>query len=159
MLCLILFLSLSLLYISFVLFSSLLFSSLTLIFVYLLFSILYIHKIHPMDLDPSKLVFTTEQKANFNEYVASTRIRAARNISGFSLPAGASEEDRAGVENVLQEAFLGLEGELAGKYHELGGLTDPQRDFLLERGFLFQIPTAKNLLTGAGAARSWPDNR
>jgi len=29
----------------------------------------------------------------------------------------------------------------------------------LERGFLFQIPSARNLLTGAGAARSWPDNR
>ena len=56
---------------------------------------------------------------------------------------------------VLQQAFGGLEGELAGKYYELGGLTDEQRDFLLERGFLFQIPTAKNLLTGAGAARSW----
>ena len=105
------------------------------------------------------MIFTAQQKANFNEYVASTRIRASRNISGFSLPAGASKEDRAEVENVLREAFLGLEGELAGKYYELGGLTDPQRDFLLDRGFLFQIPTAKNLLTGAGAARSWPDNR
>ena len=63
------------------------------------------------------------------------------------------------MENVLLEAFLGLEGELEGKYYKLGGLTDPQRDFLLDRGFLFQIPTAKNLLTGAGAARSWPDNR
>lgn len=112
-----------------------------------------------MDLDPTKLVFTDEQKATFNEYVASTRIRAARNISGFSLPTGASIEDRAGVEKVLQGAFGGLEGELAGKYYELGSLTDEQRDFLLERGFLFQIPTAKNLLTGAGAARSWPDNR
>jgi len=30
---------------------------------------------------------------------------------------------------------------------------------LLGRGFLFQIPSAKNLLTGAGAARSWPNNR
>lgn len=98
-----------------------------------------------MDLDPSKLAFTTEQKANFNEYVASTRIRAARNISGYSLPAGASKEDRSGVENVLIEAFLGLEGELAGKYYELGGLTDPQRDFLLERGFLFQIPSSEEL--------------
>mmetsp|Transcript_27784 Transcript_27784/g.26597 ORF Transcript_27784/g.26597 Transcript_27784/m.26597 type:complete len:475 (-) Transcript_27784:400-1824(-) len=116
-------------------------------------------QVHPVDLDPTKLVFTDEQKATFNEYVASTRIRAARNISGFSLPTGASIEDRAGVEKVLQGAFGGLEGELAGKYYELGALTDEQRDFLLERGFLFQIPTAKNLLTGAGAARSWPDNR
>ena len=114
---------------------------------------------HPMDLDPSKLVFTEEQKTMMNEYVVSTRIRAARNISGFSLPCGATTEDRAGVETVLKQTFDGLEGELKGTYYELGGMTDEQRDFLLERGFLFQIPTARNLLTGAGAARSWPSNR
>mmetsp|Transcript_54769 Transcript_54769/g.119363 ORF Transcript_54769/g.119363 Transcript_54769/m.119363 type:complete len:455 (+) Transcript_54769:82-1446(+) len=114
---------------------------------------------HPVDLDPSKLVFSDEQKEVFNQFVVSTRIRAARNVSGFSLPAGATAEDRAGVETVLKQAFSGLTDELAGTYYELGGLTDEQRDFLLEKGFLFQIPTAKNLLTGAGAARSWPDNR
>lgn len=117
----------------------------------------------------------------------STRIRAARNISGFSLPPGATAEERAGVENVLKQAFDGLGGELAGrlnhicirtymfirthththisptpipgKYYELGSLTEEQTNFLLDRGFLFQIPTSRNLLTGAGAARSWPDNR
>lgn len=52
-----------------------------------------------------------------------------------------------------------LEGELSGTYYELGGMTDEQRDFLLSKGFLFQIPSARNLLTGAGAARSWPKNR
>jgi creatine kinase len=114
---------------------------------------------HPVDLDPSKLVFSDDQKAAFNEYVVSTRIRAARNVSGFSLPCGATAEDRAGVEGVLKQAFDGLDGELKGTYYELGGMTDEQRDFLLERGFLFQIPTHRNLLTGAGAARSWPSNR
>ncbi len=114
---------------------------------------------HPVDLDPSKLVFSDAQKALFNEYVSSTRIRAARNISGFSLPTGATDEDRAGVEAVLKQAFTGLSGELAGTYYELGALTAEQTSFLLDRGFLFQIPTAKNLLTGAGAARSWPNNR
>ena len=114
---------------------------------------------HPVDLDPSKLAFTEAQRTTFNKYVVSTRIRAARNISGFSLPTGATDEDRAGVEAVLKQTFAGLSGELAGKYYELGGLTDEQTNFLLERGFLFQIPSAKNLLTGAGAARSWPNNR
>jgi creatine kinase len=116
-------------------------------------------QIHPVDLDPSKLRFTNEQRVKFNEYVDSTRIRAARNISGYSLPCGATREDRAEVERVLKQAFSGLSGELAGTYYELGGLSNQQRDFLLSRGFLFQIPTARNLLTGAGAARSWPDNR
>lgn len=114
---------------------------------------------HPVDLDPSKLVFSEEQNAKFANYVASTRIRAARNISGFSLPTGATAEDRAGVEKVLVQTFAGLSGELAGTYYELGKLTPEQTQFLLDRGFLFQIPTSRNLLTGAGAARSWPDNR
>ena len=114
---------------------------------------------HPVDLDYTKLVFTDEQKATFGEYVKSTRIRAARNISGFSLPTGATAEDRAGVEAVLKQTFAGLDGELKGTYYELGGLTPEQTQFLLDKGYLFQIPTAKNLLTGAGAARSWPDNR
>lgn len=114
---------------------------------------------HPVDLDASKLVFSDEQKEVFNKFVVSTRIRAARNVSGFSLPTGATDEDRAGVENVLKQAFNGLEGELAGTYYELGGLTEEQTNFLLSKGFLFQIPSARNLLTGAGAARSWPNNR
>lgn len=114
---------------------------------------------HPVDLDPSKLKFTDEQRETFNKYVVSTRIRAARNISGYSLPCGATEADRAAVEGVLQQAFDGLAGELAGKYYKLGELSESETNFLLERGFLFQIPTARNLLTGAGAARSWPNNR
>jgi len=114
---------------------------------------------HPIDLDPSKLVFTEEQRELFNDYVVSTRIRAARNISGFSLPAGTDDEDRAGVEEVLKQAFDSLKGELAGKYYELDSLTEEQSQFLLDKGYLFQIPTARNLLTGAGAARSWPNNR
>lgn len=41
---------------------------------------------HKSDLDPSKLVFTDAQAAKFKQYVASTRVRAARNIAGYSLP-------------------------------------------------------------------------
>jgi len=114
---------------------------------------------HPSDLDPSKLIFSAAQREKLNHYVASTRIRAARNISGFSLPAGTNDEDRAGVENVLKQTFAGLSGELGGTYYSLSTMTDEQRDFLLSKGFLFQIPSARNLLTGAGAARSWPNNR
>jgi creatine kinase len=114
---------------------------------------------HPVDLDPSKLVFNKKEKSLFNKYVVSTRIRAARNISGFSLPCGTTSEERANVEAVLKQTFDGLGGELKGKYYELGGLSEADTKFLLEKGFLFQIPSARNLLTGAGAARSWPNNR
>jgi creatine kinase len=114
---------------------------------------------HPVDLDPSKLRFDETQKAIFDKYVVSTRIRAARNISGYALPCGTTDEDRAKVEDVLKQAFAGLSGELAGTYYELGGLSAEQTQFLLDRGFLFQIPSSRNLLTGGGAARSWPANR
>jgi creatine kinase len=120
---------------------------------------------HPVDLNWENLKFSDEVKAKFAKEVdgvprvVSTRIRAARNIAGYSLPTGATAEDRAAVEGVLKQAFSGLEGELAGKYFELGALTEEETNALLEAGFLFQIPTARNLLTGAGAARSWPNNR
>merc|ERR1711865_1115265 len=115
---------------------------------------------HPTDLDASKLKFSDAQKAKFEKYVASTRIRAARNISGYALPCGATVEDRAGVEEVVSGALTSItDADLKGKYYKLGELTDEQRDFLLGKGYLFQIPTARNLLMGAGAARSWPDNR
>jgi creatine kinase len=114
---------------------------------------------HPVDLDPSKLVFTPAANEIMSKYVVSTRIRAARNISGYSLPAGATAEDRAKVEEILKQTFAGLEGEMAGNYYPLTGMKPEVEKDLLDQGFLFQIPTARNLLTGAGAARSWPDNR
>jgi creatine kinase len=114
---------------------------------------------HKQDLDASKLVCTDEQQAQLNKYVASTRVRAARNISGYGLPAGTSAEDRAAVETVLKGAFEKFDGDLKGTYYPLGGMADDIRDGLLKEGFLFQVPSAKNLLTMAGAARNWPDNR
>ena len=53
---------------------------------------------HPTDLDPTHLKFGAEDKALFDKYVVSTRIRAARNIKGYSLPSGTDEADRAAVE-------------------------------------------------------------
>jgi creatine kinase len=114
---------------------------------------------HPVDLNYSKLVFTDEKKRLFNKFVSSTRIRAARNISGYSLPSGTTDQDREEVEKVLKAAFERLEGELKGAYYELGSLTESEKEFLFQKGFLFQIPNSRNLLTGAGAARSWPNNR
>jgi creatine kinase len=115
---------------------------------------------HPTDLDATKLKFSAAQKAKFEEYVASTRIRAARNISGYALPCGATDTERAGVEKVVSDALTSItDPDLKGTYYKLGEMTDEQRDFLLGKGYLFQIPTARNLLMGAGAARNWPANR
>ena len=54
---------------------------------------------------------------------------------------------------MLVETFAGLPDSLKGTYYELGKLTAEQTESLLSQGFLFQIPTARNLLTGAGVTR------
>lgn len=114
---------------------------------------------HASDLDPSKLVQNEEQTALFNKYVVSTRVRAARNVSGYALPAGTDDADRAKVCELLTGAFAKFEGDLAGTFYPLGDLTDEQRDMLLNNGYLFQIPKTTNLLWHAGAAKSWPKSR
>ena len=114
---------------------------------------------HASDLDYSKLVFSAEDAALFAKYVKSTRIRAARNISGFSLPAGSSKEDRLAVEEVLKSAFSMLPENLKGTYYPLGGLSGAQEDELQAGGFLFQKPGPMQLLGAAGAGRDWPSGR
>jgi creatine kinase len=114
---------------------------------------------HTSDLDFSKINFTEEQAAKFATYVKSTRIRAARNIAGHSLPAGASREDRLAVESVLKQAFQALPEPLQGTYYPLGELTSAQEDELQAGGFLFQKPGPMQLLGAAGAGRNWPEGR
>merc|ERR1711865_260924 len=114
---------------------------------------------HPTDLNPDNVNQTAEQLEKFNKYVASTRIRAARNIRGFALPSGSTKESAAGVETVLKAAFEKMDGDLKGTYFPLGGMSKEQEDDLQSQGFLFQKPKTPNLLTNAGAARFWPHSR
>lgn len=114
---------------------------------------------HASDLDAKKVNMDEKTVKLFNEYVQSTRIRAARNISGFALPAGATAEERNGVRDVLQAAFAKFEGDLKGTFYNLGDLDEKQTTFLRDNGFLFQKPKPTNLLTYCGAARSWPEGR
>merc|ERR1712216_199648 len=103
---------------------------------------------HTSDLDYDKLEFSESDAALFAKYVKSTRVRAARNISGFSLPAGSSKE-----------AFGNLPDELKGTYYPLGELSTEQEDALQAGGFLFQKPGPMQLLGAAGAGRDWPSGR
>ncbi len=114
---------------------------------------------HKSDLDFSKLVFSSEDAALFVMHVKSTRIRAARNISGFSLPTGSSKEDRLAVEEVLKSVFSMLPDNLKGTYYLLVGLSGAQEDNLQADGFLFQKPGPIQLLGAAGAGREWTSGR
>jgi hypothetical protein len=114
---------------------------------------------HTSDLNFDSLVFDATDLELFTKYVKSTRIRAARNISGFSLPAGSTKEDRLAVEEVLKTAFGSLPDNLKGTYFPLGDLTSEQEDALQAGGFLFQKPGPMQLLGAAGAGRDWPSGR
>ena len=114
---------------------------------------------HKSNLDFDSLSFSEDQQKVFAQYVKSTRVHAARNISGFSLPAGSSKEDRLAVEAVLKEAFAKLPEKLQGTYYPLGDLSTEQEDALQAGGFLFQKPGPMQLLGAAGAGRDWPSGR
>lgn len=114
---------------------------------------------HSSDMDAGKLVFSDEQKELFDKHVLSTRIRASRNITGTSFTPGMTAEERAQVENLLKESFAAFEGDLAGAYRELSSIDDADKEAWSALGVMFDHPTARSMLTGAGAARSWPDHR
>ncbi|KAJ1449151.1 ATP:guanido phosphotransferase [Pelagophyceae sp. CCMP2097] len=113
----------------------------------------------PTDLNPDHVKQSAAQLRKFNRYVSSTRIRAARNISGFPLPPGSTRESAAGVEAILKKTFSSLQGDLKGTYYPLGNMSKDKEQAMQKEGFLFQKPSPSNLLTNAGAARFWPESR
>merc|ERR1711934_1246841 len=97
--------------------------------------------VHTTDLDYTK-VDTSKLPADLNDYCVSTRIRAARNISGFGLPPGSTREERREVARIAEKGLSNLTGELAGKYYSLETLGKADSDSLRADHFLFQIPNS-----------------
>jgi len=71
---------------------------------------MHVSNMNPADLKP----FTISQDV-INKYVKSTRVRAGRSVSGCSLPAFTSAEDRKAVEDYLIAACTTLDGDLKGQ--------------------------------------------
>eukprot|EP00801_Mesodinium_rubrum_P004941 Mrub_04944.p1 GENE.Mrub_04944~~Mrub_04944.p1 ORF type:complete len:376 (-),score=118.20 Mrub_04944:67-1074(-) len=115
---------------------------------------MHVSNMNPGDLKP----FTISQDI-INKYVKSTRVRAGRSVSGCSLPAFTSAEDRKKVEDYLMSACAKLDGDLKGQYYKLGEMSDEKQSELRGNGNLFQEPTGPALLASAGAGRDWPNNR
>ena len=107
--------------------------------------------IHETDLDYDK-IDASKLPADLNDYCVSTRIRAARNISGFGLPPASTRSERRAVEAIAKEGLETLTGELAGSYYSLGGMSQAQEDSLQADHFLFQKPSAKVRTSDAGGA-------
>merc|ERR1711983_313668 len=86
-----------------------------------------------------------------------TRIRVGRSIAGFGLSPGITKEQRLEMENLMENAFAKLEGDLAGTYFPLQGMEESVRQQLVDDHFLF-VSGDKNLIT-AGMERDWPEGR
>lgn len=70
-----------------------------------------------------------------------------RNIEGFGLSPGITQEQRLGVENLMKNAFQKLKDDLSGEYYPLLGMDKNVRKELVEDHFLF-MSGDKNLKVG-----------
>jgi len=109
---------------------------------------------HKTDLDASKI-----KGGKFDDkYVLSSRVRTGRSIKGHSLPPHCTRAERRSVEHIVTSALNSLQGDLAGTYYPLSGMTDNEQQQLIDDHFLFDKPVSP-LLTCAGMARDWPAGR
>jgi len=90
-------------------------------------------------------------------YIVSTRIRVGRNMDNMPLGPGISKEQRDKVEASVVEGLQTLEGELAGAYYPLLGMTKEIQNKLIEDHFLFK--EGDRFLDAAGLNRDWPEGR
>jgi len=90
-------------------------------------------------------------------YVLSTRIRVGRNLQNFPLGAGISKEQRNQVEDLVSSSLSSLEGELAGEYFPLHGMSKEVQDRLIKDHFLFK--EGDRFLEAAGLNRDWSQGR
>ena len=82
------------------------------------------------------------ENAEFNEEdsakVNSTRIRVGRNLDGYPLGPGVSKEQRLEICDKVVAACKTFEGDLAGKYFPLDGMSKEDSDKLTADHYLFK---------------------
>jgi protein-arginine kinase len=115
-------------------------------------------KKHITDIDYTK-VDVSKLPADLDKYCVSTRIRAARNVSGYGLPPATSRAERREVEALLAEGLSNLTGDLKGKYYPLVGMNKADEDQLQADHFLFQKPDPNAMIFSCGGVRDWPEGR
>lgn len=91
------------------------------------------------------------------DYVISTRIRVGRNVAGLPLGPAISREQRNGIERQVSEVLSSLEGNLAGTYYPLEGMSATDSARLVDDHFLFKA--GDRFLEAAGLNRDWPEGR
>lgn len=90
--------------------------------------------------------------------IISTRIRVARNISGFNLAPGQNTKDeKLAIEALMLKVFHKLEGDLAGRYYSLVKITEDERQQLVREHLLFK--GNDKMQADSGYHRWWPHGR
>lgn len=90
--------------------------------------------------------------------IISTRIRVARNISGFNLAPGQNTKDeKLAIEALMLKVFNKLEGDLAGRYYSLVKITEDERQQLVREHLLFK--GNDKMQADSGYHRWWPHGR
>jgi creatine kinase/arginine kinase len=89
--------------------------------------------------------------------VASTRIRVGRNLAGYPLGPGVTKEQRLEIMNKVVEACGKFEGDLAGTFYPLEGMSEDVRQQLVADHFLFK--EGDRFLKACNLNRDWPSGR
>nr|KAG5704961.1 hypothetical protein BaRGS_022803 [Batillaria attramentaria] len=91
------------------------------------------------------------------EMIVSTRVRVGRSHDSYGFPPVLSKQDRIDMEKKTVEALNSLEGDLAGTYYPLLGMTKEVQTQLTEDHFLFN--DSDRFLKAAGGYNDWPVGR
>ena len=91
------------------------------------------------------------------KYIVSTRIRVGRNLHNLPLGPAISKEQRSYVEQSVSDVLKSLDGDLAGSYYPLEGMSEEDRNSLIADHFLFKA--GDRFLEAAGLNRDWPSGR
>ena len=70
--------------------------------------------------------------------IVSTRIRVGRNLKQYPLGPGVTKEQRDEIMALVVKACESFEGDLAGKFYPLDGMSEEDQKQLIEDHFLFK---------------------
>jgi arginine kinase len=100
------------------------------------------HGHSPSDIHSSDMTSAGITNADFTEedsaMVVSTRIRVGRNLAGYPLGPGVSKEQRDEIMSKVVAACKTFEGDLAGTFYPLDGMTKETQQSLIDDHFLFK---------------------
>jgi len=90
-------------------------------------------------------------------HIVSTRVRVGRSHDSYGFPPVLTKEDRIAMEKKTVAALNTLDGELAGKYYPLTGMSKGDEQKLIDDHFLFK--NDDRFLRDANGYDDWPTGR